>query len=103
MALIQGIREKVATGAFEFSQHATDQSLLRHISVQEIREAIAVGAVIEDYPDDKYGPSCLILGLTGAARPLHVQCSYSSRSLIKIITLYEPDPALWIDHTHRRK
>jgi hypothetical protein len=35
------------------------------ISVQEIREAIAVGEVIEDYPNDKYGPSCLILGFTG--------------------------------------
>jgi hypothetical protein len=57
MTLIQGIREKVAAEAFEFSQHATDQSILRHISVQEIREAIAVGEVIEDHPNDKYGPS----------------------------------------------
>jgi hypothetical protein len=30
-------------------------------SVQELREAIAVGEVIEDYPTDKYGPSCLVL------------------------------------------
>lgn len=103
MTLIQGIREKVAVGAFEFSQHATDQSILRHLSVQEIREAIAVGEVIEDYPNDKYGPSCLILGFTGAARPIHVQCSYPSRPLIKIITLYEPDPTLWIDYKQRRK
>ena len=63
MTLIQGIREKIATGAFEFSQPATDQSILRHIRVQEIREAIAAGEVIEDYPNDKYGPSCLILGV----------------------------------------
>lgn len=103
MTLIQGIQEKVAVGAFEFSQHATDQSILRHISVQEIREAIAVGEVIEDYPNDKYGPSCLILGFTGTARPIHVQCSYPSRPLIKVITLYEPDPVLWIDHHQRRK
>ena len=103
MTLIQGIQEKVAAGAFEFSQHATDQSILRHISVQEIREAIAVGEVIEDYPNDKYGPSCLILGFTGTARPIHVQCSYPSRPLIKVITLYEPDPALWINHKQRRK
>jgi hypothetical protein len=31
--------------------------------------------VIEDYPEDKYGPSCLILGFTVYGRPLHVQCS----------------------------
>jgi len=30
--------------------------------VQEIREMIADGQVIEDYHDDKYGPSCLIFG-----------------------------------------
>ena len=90
-------------GVFEFSQHATDQSILRHISVQELREVIAVGEVIEDYPNDKYGPSCLILGITGGGRPVHVQCSYPSRPLTKIITLYEPDPALWIDYKQRRK
>jgi hypothetical protein len=48
MAVIEAIREKVGAGAFEFSQHATDQSILRHISVQELREAVAVGEVIED-------------------------------------------------------
>jgi len=102
MDLIQEIREKVGTGEFEFSQHATDQSILRHISVPELREAIAVGEVIEDYPDDKYGPSCLILGFTSAGRAIHVQCSYPSRPLITLITLYEPDPVQWIDYKQRR-
>jgi hypothetical protein len=64
MAIIDDIREKIVSGQFEFSQHAVDQSIVRHISVQELREAIAVGEVIEDYPDDKYGPSCLVFGLT---------------------------------------
>ena len=102
MSLIEEIREKIAKARFEFSKHAVDQVILRGISVQEVREAIASGEVIEDYPDDKYGPSCLILGTTQAGRPLHVQCSYPSRPLIKVITLYEPDPALWIDFRTRR-
>jgi len=58
--------------------------------------------VIEDYPEDKYGPSCLLLGYTKAERPLHIQCSYPSRPLVKIITLYEPDPDLWIGFRTRR-
>jgi hypothetical protein len=70
--------------------------------VQELREAIANGEIIEDYPDDKYGPSCLIVGFTLAARALHVQCSYPSRPLVKIITLYQPNPELWIDFKVRR-
>jgi len=46
--------------------------LIRRISVAEVRQAIASGEVIEDYPDDKYGPSCLISGFTQAERPLHI-------------------------------
>jgi hypothetical protein len=101
MPLIEGIREKIAIDQFEFSKHAVDQSIRRSITVAEIKESIAFGEVIEDYPDDKYGPSCLIYGPTGAGRPIHVQCSYPSRDVIKIITLYEPDPARWIDFRRR--
>jgi hypothetical protein len=70
--------------------------------VQEVREAVAVAVVIEDYPGDKYGPSCLLLGFTATSRPLHIQCSYPSRPLVKIITLYEPDPNQWIDLRTRK-
>jgi hypothetical protein len=103
MHLIREIHDKVARDQFEFSQHAVDQSILRRISAQEVREAVASGVVIEDYPTDKYGPSCLVLGFTAAGRPLHVQCSYPSRPLVKIITLYEPDPELWINFRVRRQ
>ena len=100
--MIDDIRDKITSGQFEFSHHAVDQSIVRHISVQELREAIAVGEVIEDYPTDKYGPSCLVFGVTLAHRPLHIQCSYPSRPLVKIITLYEPDPRRWVDFKVRR-
>jgi hypothetical protein len=102
--MIEEIRCKVAAGQFEFSKHAVDQTILRKIRVQEIREAIATGQVIEDYPDDKYGASCLICGTTQNQRPIHIQCSYSSRPLIKIITVYEPDPQRWTNgFTQRRQ
>ena len=102
MVLIDVIREKIEAGQFEFSKHAVDQSIIRRISVKETQELFSNAEVIEDYPEDKYGPSCLILGKTREGRPLHIQCSYPSRPLIKIITLYEPDPDLWIDFKIRR-
>ena len=102
MSLIDDIRAKVANDQFEFSKHAVDQAILRGIRVQEIREAIAAGVVIEDYPGDKYGPSCLVLGFTDAQRPLHIQCGYPSRPLVKIITVYEPVPDLWADFRTRK-
>jgi hypothetical protein len=102
MTLIEGIREKVAANQFEFSQHAVDQTILRRISVQEIREAFGTGRVIEDYPNDKYGPSCLVLGFTTTGKAIHVQCSHPSRGLIKVITVYEPDPNEWVGNELRR-
>lgn len=101
--MIDKIRAKFERNAFEFSRHATDQAILREIGVWEIKQAICAGKIIEDYPDDKYGPSCLILGFTTTGRPLHIQCSYPSRSLIKIVTVYEPDSDKWWDFTVRRK
>ena len=62
--MIEEIREKLSTGQFEFSKHAVDLSILRQVTLQDMRETITDGEIIEDYPDDKYGPSCLILGYT---------------------------------------
>lgn len=100
--MLDQLRSKLREHQFEFSKHAVDQSILRHITVEELQEAITVGEIIEDYPEDKYGPSCLIFGFTRAGRALHVQCSYPSRDLLKIITLYEPDPSHWVDFRVRR-
>ncbi len=102
MVDLDGIKVKFRRGEFEFSQHAVDQTLLRHIAVRELRDAVEAAEVIEDYPNDKYGPSCLLLGFTAAARPIHVQVSYPTRPIIKVITVYEPDPDRWIEHRHRR-
>ena len=101
--MIDRIRNKVQDGQFELTKHAVDQSIIRHISMAELHEAIDSGVIIEDYPADKYGPSCLLLGSTRTGRPLHVQCSYPSRDLVKIITLYEPDSSEWIDGKVRRQ
>lgn len=100
--MIDEIRGKIGQERFEFSEHAVNQSIIRHVTVSELRQAIDNGQIIEDYPDDKYGPSCLVFGRTRSGRPLHIQCSYPSRPVVKIITLYEPSPELWIDCKVRR-
>ena len=62
--MIQRIREKFRALHYEYALHTVDQSILKNISRREIEEAVASGEIIEDYPTDKYGPSCLIFGLT---------------------------------------
>jgi hypothetical protein len=56
--------------------------------------------IIEEYPDDKYFPSCLIYGKTWKGRDLHVQISLPP--LVVVITTYEPDPEEWIGFKIRR-
>jgi len=42
------------------------------ISVAEVRQIIQSGEIIEDYPEDARGHSCLILGFGEEGRPIHV-------------------------------
>ena len=101
--MIEDIRKAFRQRRYEYSLHATDQSILKHITAKELLEAIENCQIIEDYPGDKYGPSCLIFGMTELGRPLHIQCSYPSRQKIKIITVYEPDPEEWQAYIKRRQ
>ncbi|MGV8149959.1 MAG: DUF4258 domain-containing protein [Alkaliphilus sp.] len=55
---------------------------------------------MEEYPDDKYSPSCLIYGRTRGGRDIHVQLS--SPPSVVIITVYEPDESEWINCQVRR-
>jgi len=101
--MIEEIRAKFRSGKYEYSLHAVDQSVLKGITRREIEEAVVSGEIIEDYPTDKYGPSCLIFGVTARARPLHIQCTHATRERVKIITVYEPDAADWQDSKVRRR
>ncbi len=102
MDILAEIQEKISLRQFEFSRHALDQSILRDINVFEVEEAVMSNCeIIEDYPEDKYGPSCLILGFTKQDRPLHILMSYPTRPVLKIITIYEPSPTAWKDNRIR--
>lgn len=102
MKTLEGVREQLATGAFEFSRHAFRRAVERNISEREIREAAVQAEIIENYPEDKYSPSGLLRGFTAAGRPLHFQVSFAETDLTKIITIYEPDPSEWFDYRTRR-
>jgi len=71
---------------------------------EEVYQAIQSGEVIESYEDDIPYPSVLILGRTNAGRPIHIVSAYSREDdLAIIITVYQPDPARWIDYRRRVK
>jgi len=57
---------------FEFSRHALKRAVERNISENEIVQVAENAEMIENYPDDKYSPSCLIFGFTKQKRLLRI-------------------------------
>jgi hypothetical protein len=85
-----------------FRLHAVQRMFERRISAADVIHALDTGDVIESYPDDEPYPSRLVLGWS-QERPLHVVAAYhAADDEMIIITVYEPDPALW-DETFRRR
>lgn len=102
MKSLEQIRQQLIQGQFELTRHALKRLVERNISRQEIQETGNNAIIIEDYPDDKYSPSCLILGLTIYQRALHLQVSRIDSDVLTIITLYEPNDQEWINYRWRK-
>ena len=79
-----------------FLPHALNQMNApdRMISVQEVRSVVFEGVIVEDYPGDVRGHSCLMLGYGNNHRPIHVVCAAKS-DYLAVITAYLPDIEQW--------
>ena len=91
---IEAIKEKIGQGRNIISFTHTEKLRQRRIKAEDIEQAVKTGTIIEDYPEDRRGPSCLILGFVGE-RPLHVVCGRLDADELLLITAYEPDPVEW--------
>jgi len=100
---INEIRRKVGSGKYIISFTHTEKLRARKIEAAELEQAICRGEIIEPYPDDQRGPSCLILGYADNGRPLHAVCGKLYEEEILIITAYEPDASEWIEGLRIRK
>lgn len=96
------IKRKVREGKYYISFTHTEKLRRRKISAEEIEEADSKGEIIEDYPHDPRGASCLILGFTHQGRPLHVVCGKVGEEII-IITAYEPELDEWEEDLRTRR
>jgi len=106
MEWIQKIQNSFALNLVFYTNHAKfemENEEFGRILDDEIFESVINGRVIEKYLTDKPYPSVLIFGKTNIGRPLHIVCSYNKdEKMAIIITVYHPDPDLWIDFKKRR-
>jgi len=59
---IEEIKEKAELDKYEISFHAEKERYAEDITICDLETAIYNGEILEDYPNDPRGPSCLILG-----------------------------------------
>ena len=92
--MITDLVRAAATKEILFLPHAIRQMNKsdRMISEGEVSEVITQGEVVEDYPKDVRGHSCLMVGETTEGRTVHVVCSPKD-DYLAIITAYIPIPA----------
>ena len=101
----QTIRDLIRTGRYVFSKHAEKEREADQIRVAEVEEALIQCEIIELYPDDARGPSCLVLGFAGK-RPVHAVCAVrSDPDELLLITVYDPSrrPEKWRQGYRKRK
>lgn len=73
-----------------WTKHCLERMQERDISRADVKNGIATGEIIEEYPEDYPNPSCLIFGYTVNNRILHIVAGCDNIN-IYIITAYYPD------------
>lgn len=100
---IKAIQALVRAGKLETTLHAEEERGEEDITFSQIKECIQNGEILEPYPDDPRGPSCLILGYSKSKKAIHVVCGVLPQMVVRIITVYIPKPPKWVDTRTRAK
>lgn len=88
------IRELCKNRAIQWTAHVLARLQERGIEPSDVKQCIATGRIIEEYPDDYPYPSCLVLGEAISGHRLHVVIGVGENRLW-LITAYRPDPGKW--------
>lgn len=92
--IVERVRTHARTENFRLTRHALEEMVEEAISLREVLEVIGSAEVLENYPEHRRGPCCLLCGKTEAGRPLHIVATTMRPELI-IITVYEPKAPKW--------
>jgi Domain of unknown function (DUF4258) len=97
---LSSIRDQASREALRVTQHAQEEMSAEDITLDDTLEALQSGQILENYPEHRRGPCCLVCGYTRQRRPLHIVCT-TTRPLLILITVYEPKPPKWVTSTQR--
>ena len=102
MIKIENLRKYSVDDKIFVTAHAAERFRQRGIKIDDIFNAINVGEIIEQYPNDYPYPSCLIIGENLRGENIHVVLSDEGISS-RIITAYFPDAEKWDEDFKNRR
>jgi len=98
IAIVRYIQERIQRNLYEISLHAEHERENDSLLVSDIEESVLLsGELLEDYPDDLRGHSCLVLGFNRAGQAIHTVWGLLPTGWVRLITVYVPRPPKWID------
>ena len=101
---INDIIDAIRASRIRITDHADEEAESDYLIFDEIYFSVLNGEVIENYPNDKPYPSCLIYGQTFSGDPVHSVWAFNEQNQWTVlITAYRPDPTRWINWRKRRK
>jgi len=77
---LQTIVTCVRAGQYRITEHADEETYNDGLSHDEIIHALFSGEIIEQYPDDKPYPSCLVFGKNKNEEPIHSVWAYNKQT-----------------------
>lgn len=101
---IDDIIEAIQANRIRITDHADEEAHADNLTFEEILFSVIQGEIIEDYPNDRPYPSCLIFGQNFSGEPIHSVWAYNEENKWTVlITVYRPDTNRWINWRERRK
>ena len=98
---LSGLQDAIRHDNLFVSPHALSEALADQLAIDDVWASILAPTteVIEDYPADQRGPSCLLLSFVGG-QPVHTVVAFPSKryaarrkvpAIAFLVTVYRPD------------
>jgi len=88
---IDWIKKCVKNEDYYYSMHGDRERMNDNLMISDVEEALLSGRILENYPEDKRGESCLVVGFSDSGVPVHIVCGERDDKVV-IITVYIPRP-----------
>ena len=98
------LKRLIFENGYRATIHATYEMDADNLTISDILDSMRNCEILENYPKSKPFQSCLVFGFNAYSKPIHMVWGYDNEDEeVILITVYKPDPALWVKYKERRK